>query len=79
MTGACVGTGVPTPLAENEGGWWGGGKRARRSPHCPQNVMSVCVVLIHPFQAASFHRHAPHKHRLRAMFVGVFLLVVELK
>ena len=53
------------PLAENEGvlvGWRQ--KHARRSPRCPQNVMSVCVILIHPLQAASFHRHAPHKHRL---------------
>lgn len=28
-------------------------------PRCPQNVMSVCVFLIHPLPAASFHRHAP--------------------
>lgn len=54
-------------------------KHACCSPRCPQNVMSVCVNLIHPLQAASFHRHAPHKHRLWAMLVGLFLLVVELK
>lgn len=77
VTGACVGTGILTPLAE-KWGWWGGGKRACHSPRCPQNVMSVCVILIHPLQAASFHCHAPHKHRLRAMFVGL-LLLVELK
>lgn len=82
MTGACVGTGCSTPLAENEG-WGFGGVGGKACPPLPTAVRRMwwvlCVILIHPLQAASFHRHAPHKHRLRAMFVGLFLLVVELK
>lgn len=66
-------TDVSTPSLPAEGERGGGVEAggAHHSLNRPQNVMSVCVVLIHPLQATSFRRHAPPQTPFLAMFVVV--------